>query len=642
MSNNAPYRPTHFGPVAANKEVRPDGTVLYQTPHEVESYPTRVTERLLHWAKVAPERVFLARRNGAANSDAGNSDAANSNSAWQSLTYAETLTSVRAIAQALLGYSLSSDRTIAILSENSLEHGLLALAAIHVGIPYAPISPPYSLLSKDFGKLRHTLQLMTPGLIFASDGQRYEKALRVAHQLFPDATIVLTQNPLDDLPSVAFADLMSTAAMTPSAMSAVDAAFDRVTADTVAKVLFTSGSTNMPKGVMNTHRLWSSSLQQCTQILPFLQETPPIFVDWLPWNHTFGSNHNFGLALYNGGSLYIDEGKPTPQGIETTIANLRELSPTAYFNVPKGYAELIPYLRREPALRETFFAQLEMFFYAGAALPQSIWDALEDLAAETTGYRVPIITGIGMTESGPSATFAHWPGGYSGLLGTPVPGLTIKLVPDDDKMEARYRGPNVTPGYWRQPELNATSFDEEGYFRTGDAVKFVDEDEPSKGLIFDGRIAEDFKLTSGTWVNVGILRMQLLKAGAPLVQDSVITGHNRDDIGAILFLNLDECRALAGMDGSVMAAATVEELAQQPAVRERIQALLDTLAQSATGSSNRIVRAVIATFAPSIDVGEVTDKGSLNQRVVLRHRADWVEALYAESMPDNVFTIQGK
>lgn len=612
----APYRATRFGPIAVEKTMRPDGAILLQAPHQLAPYPARLSERLYHWADVAPKRLFLARRGADGN--------------WQTLTYAQTLQAVRSLAQALLNHHLSIERTVAILSENSLEHALLALAAIHVGIPYAPISPPYSLLSRDFGKLRRTLQLMTPGLIFATDGQRYAKALRIAHELFPEATVVLVTNPLAELPFTAFADLAATPA-TP----AVEAAFAQVTPDTVAKVLFTSGSTSLPKGVINTQRLWCANLQQITQTLPFLQEEPPLFVDWLPWNHTFGGNHNFGLTLYNGGSLYLDDGKPTPQGIETTIANLRHLSPTAYFNVPKGFEELVPYLRREPALRRQFFSRLQILFYAGAALPQHVWDSLEELAAETTGYRVPIITGLGMTESGPSAMFAHWPGSYSGLLGVPVAGMTLKLVQNEDKLEVRYRGPNVTPGYWRQPELNATCFDEEGFFRTGDAVKFVDEHDPSKGLLFDGRIAEDFKLTTGTWVNVGILRMQLLKAGAPLVQDSVITGHNRDDVGAILFLNLDACRALTGVD----ATATATELYQHAAVRAKIQQLLNTLGQSATGSSNRIVRATIATVPPSIDVGEITDKGSLNQRIILRHRADVVETLYAEPPAEDIFVV---
>jgi feruloyl-CoA synthase len=615
---HAPFRTTKFGPIATQKTVRADGTILLQAEHKLEAYPARLTERLLHWAAQRPEQVFIARRDQRRDQQGD----------WQTLTYAQTLTRVRSLAQALLDQQLSSERTLVILSENSLEHALLALAAIHIGVPYAPISPPYSLLSQDFGKLRHTLQLMTPGMIFATDGQLYDKALRVAHQLFPDATLLVVKNPPAGLPCASFADLQATP---PTA--AVETAFAQVTPDTVAKVLFTSGSTSLPKGVINTQRLWCANLQQITQTLPFLLEEPPLFVDWLPWNHTFGGNHNFGLTLYHGGSLYIDDGKPTPKGIETTIANLRELSPTTYFNVPKGFEELVPYLRREPTLCQQFFSRLQMLFYAGAALPQHVWDSLEELAAQTTGYRVPIITGLGMTESGPSAMFAHWPGSYSGLLGVPVPELELKLVAHEDKVEARYRGPSITPGYWRQPELNADCFDEEGFFRTGDAVKFVDEDDPNQGLLFDGRIAEDFKLTTGTWVSVGMLRMNLLKAGAPIVQDSVITGHNRDYVGAMLFLNLDACRALTGLANDISAA----EVYQHPAIRHKVQETLESLAQNATGSSNRIVRALIATTPPSIDVGEITDKGSLNQRMILRHRTELVETIYVEPKREYVF-----
>lgn len=618
MKSNAPFRATKFGPIDTQKTRRADGSILLQLTDTLRPYPARLTERLIHWAEMAPDRVFMAHRDSAADGVGE----------WQTLTYKEMLVHVRVLAQALLDRQLSSERTMVILSENSLEHAMLALAAVHVGIPYAPISPPYSLLSADFGKLRHTLNLMTPKLIFASDGQAYAKALRVANELFPDATLVVAKNPPAGLACESLSDLQATV---PTA--AVEAAFDEVTPDTVAKVLFTSGSTSMPKGVINTHRLWCANLQQITQTLPFMLDEPPLFVDWLPWNHTFGGNHNVGLTLYNGGSLYIDEGKPTPTRLSTTIANLRELAPTAYFNVPKGFEQLIPYLRREAQLREKFFSRLQMIFYAGASLPQHIWDSLEELSAETTGYRVPIITGLGMTESGPAAMFSHWPGSYSGLLGVPVPGLQLKLVVNEDKLEARYRGPNVTPGYWRQPEITAACFDDEGFFCTGDAVKFADESDPNQGMLFDGRIAEDFKLMTGTWVSVGNLRMALLKQGAPIVQDSVITGHDRDYVGAILYLNVDACRQVAGLTSSV--AAT--EVYQHPVVREQVQLILDKLASSATGSSTRIRRVLIANQPPSIDMGEITDKGSLNQRRILRHRGEWVEALYTEPMPDHVF-----
>jgi feruloyl-CoA synthase len=416
----------------------------------------------------------------------------------------------------------------------------------------------------------------------------------------------------------------------------IEKAFAQVQPETVAKVLFTSGSTGLPKGVMNTHGMWCANLQQITQTFPFMNETPPLIVDWLPWNHTFGGNHNFGLMLYNGGSLYIDDGKPTPKGIATTIANLRELSPTAYFNVPKGFEEVLNYLRSDPKLCQTFFSRLQMLFFAGASLPQAVWDGLDEVALQTIGQRVPMITGLGMTESGPSALFANWPGAYSGLLGCPVPGLDVKLAPNGDKHEVRYRGPNVTPGYWRQPEATSAAFDEEGFLKTGDAVKFVDEANPDKGLLFDGRIAEDFKLNTGTWVSVGMLRAAVIKAGAPLVQDVVIAGHDRAYLTALLFLNLEACRAVAGLPASVPA----REVWAAAALHNKLQAVLDALASAATGSANLIVRAVIAQEPPSIDLGEITDKGSLNQRMVLRHRASVVEALYAEHLGAGIFEVR--
>jgi feruloyl-CoA synthase len=561
----------------------------------------------LYWATRTPSGVFIARRG--------------ATGTWGSLTYAQTWSTVRRIAQALLNRNLSAERTIAILSENSLEHALLALAALHVGIPYAPISPPYSLISTDFGKLRHTLNLMTPGLIFVQDGLSYARALQVVTTEYPDAEVVVHSNPLEEHTATSFSQLEAT-----QPTDAVDDAFAMVTPDTAAKVLFTSGSTSLPKGVINTHRMWCANLQQITQAFPLMLDEPPLIVDWLPWNHTFGGNHNFGLMLYNGGTLYIDDGRPTPKGIETTIANLRELAPTMYFNVPKGFEEVLLRLRREPELCRTFFGRLQMMFYAGASLPQSVWDGLEEVAAHTTGRRVPIITGLGMTESGPSALFANWPGSYSGLLGCPVSGLELKLASCGDKQEARYRGPNVTPGYWRQPESTAAAFDAEGFFRTGDAVKLSDASDPSKGLLFDGRLAEDFKLSTGTWVSVGTLRAAIVKAGAPIIQDAVITGHDRDYIGAILFVTLEPCRALARLPAS----ASPAKVLAHGAVTAKVQDMLDKLACASTGSASRIARAFVADFAPSIDVGEVTDKGSLNQRVILKHRVEIVEEIYAE------------
>jgi feruloyl-CoA synthase len=492
---------------------------------------------------------------------------------------------------------------------------------VHIGITYTSISPPYSLVSDDFGKLKHCLELMTPKVIFAQSGKVYQKAIEFAKTLFPE-TIVVTS---DGENGVYFQEIGYT-----KATADVDVAAAKVNADTIAKVLFTSGSTGLPKGVMNHHEMWCANLQQITQVLPFMQQQPPVFIDWLPWNHTFGSNHNFGLALYNGGTILIDDGKPTHKGIEETVQNLREISPTAYFNVPKGFEMLLPYLEKEPALRENFFKNLNILFYAGASLAQPVWNRLEELAEETIGVKIPIITGLGCTESGPSAMFANWGGAFSGLLGVPVAGMDVKLVPDGDKMEARYKAPNVTKGYWRNDEATKNAFDEDGYYKTGDAVKFLDENKPDKGLVFDGRIAEDFKLSTGTWVNVGVLKAKVISTGSPIIQDVVLAGLDEEYIGAILFLNADACRKLANLSSEI----SNKETFLHKEVGNFINNWLTEFNKTSTGSSTVIKKYVISLESPSIDLGEITDKGSLNQRAVLKHRVELVNKMYSSLTPE--------
>lgn len=593
------FKNIHFGPTATKKTIREDGSILLNLEQALEEFPEKITQKLVYWAENKPDEVFIARRN--------------AQNEWVKLTYSATLNQVKSIAQYLLKLNFSADETIVILSENSIEHALLALAAMHIGIPYTPISPAYSLVSNDLGKLQHCLELMNPRLVFAQNGKTFEKALALSKNLFPNTQLVSVEASIE----IDFSELINT-----PASNEVDLAFDKVHKDSVAKILFTSGSTGLPKGVINTQQMLCANLQQITQAFPFFQEEAPVFIDWLPWNHTFGSNHNFGLILYNGGTLYIDDGKPTPKGIEITVQNLREISPTAYFNVPKGFEMLIPYFEKEPALRSTFFEKLNICFYAGASLAQPVWNKMEALSIETLGEKIPIITGLGCTESGPSALFANWGGSYSGLLGVPIAGLSVKLVADGDKMEVRYKAPNVTKGYWRNPEATQKAFDEEGFYKTGDAVKFVDENCPEKGLIFDGRIAEDFKLSTGTWVNVGVLKSKIVSTGSPVVQDVVIAGLDKEYIGIILFLNADVCGSLIGEELSN------EEAFQHEKIKEFVDELLIKLNKTATGSSTRIEKAVVAIEAPSIEVGEITDKGSLNQRAVLKHRAEIVKRLF--------------
>jgi feruloyl-CoA synthase len=602
---SATVRKIALGPADAVFTRREDGVIYIRSPHALPPFPARLTERLVHWAQAAPRRVFMAQRD--AHDD------------WCSLTYAQALARVRSVGQALLDRGLSAERPVAILSGNDLDHAVLALAAMHIGVPYAPVSPAYSLVSADHAKLRYVLRLLTPGLVFAAQGERYAKALAAAAPA--DAHIVVT----DSRQALPGATLFQDLASRPATV-AVDRAHAAVGPDTIAKILFTSGSTGQPKGVINTQRMLCSNQEMLAAALPCLRATPPVIVDWLPWNHTFGGNHNFGLVLCNGGTLYIDEGKPLPGQFEHTIRNLREIAPTVYFNVPRGFEELAPYLRREAALRETFFSRVGLLFYAGAGLPQPVWDAFEELAVQTCGERILWITGLGATETAPLATCANWDARRSGMIGLPAVGQEMKLAPVGDKLEARFRGPNVTPGYWRQPDLTREAFDEEGYYRIGDALRFADPRRPGRGLVFDGRLAEDFKLSSGTWASVGPLRTRFIAAGAPLVQDVVITGHDRDFIAALVFPRLEECRALCT---GLPQQAGASEVFAHPAVRERFQQLLDALHREATGSATRIERALLLHAAPSIDASEITDKGSINQRAVLDRRAGLLEALYA-------------
>jgi len=548
---------------------RKGGNTYLRSPQKLAPTARCVTEWLVRWSDKTPTRVFLAERKG---------------DGWRKLTYRETYGEVRRIAQALLDRNLGPERPVAILSDNSIDHALLSLGALHVGVPVAPVSPAYSLMSKDFAKLKSIFELLKPGLVFAAEPKKFEAAL---------AAVGAKSTSVDEL-------LETTPGSTQEREHA------KVRPQTVAKILFTSGSTGIPKGVINTHAMLCANQQQLAQAWPFVEDRPPVVVDWLPWNHTFGGNHNFNLVLRNGGTLYVDGGKPVPGLVETTVKNLAEISPTMYFNVPRGYDLLLPYLEKDEKLRENFFRDLDMLFYAAAALPQNLWDRLKKLG----GDRLVMLSAWGSTETSPLATSVHFHMDRPGVIGLPVAQCELKLAPNAGKLEVRVRGPNVMPGYYKRDDLTKAAFDEDGFYRIGDAVRFADADDPTKGIVFDGRVAEDFKLTTGTWVNAGAVRVKLIAAADPLIQDAVVTGHDRSEIGALVFLS--------------------------PAAKDRTDVrewLVDCLRKlnSEGGSSMAPRRLLVMSEPPSIDANEITDKGYMNQRAVLERRAALVEQLYAGS-----------
>ena len=585
----------------------PDGTIRAHSPHPLGPYPERLTEKLDFWAARAPERCFLAERD--------------REGAWTRLTYGEARTRVRRIAQAFVQRGLSADRTVLILSGNSIEHALLALAAMYAGVPYAPAAPAYSLLVRDHSTLRQLVETMRPGLIFAEDGVAFEAALR---DVAGESIEVVTSTPPQSLRATPAMELE-----TRDATGAVDDAHGRVTAATVAKVLFTSGSTGRPKAVINTQRMLCANQEQLSTVLAFLRAAPPTLCDWLPWNHTFGGNHNFGIVLYNGGTLYIDEGRPVPGQMDRTIANLRDVATTAYFNVPRGFELLLPVLREDDGFCRHFFSRARALFFAAATLRPDIADGMQRLAIATTGRAVPWITGLGATESAPFALCTGPLLSTATHVGVPVPGLELKAVPIDGVLEARLRGPNITPGYWRDEETTRAAFDDEGFYRMGDAIAPVDPDDPlvAGGFAFRGRVHEDFKLSTGTWVRVGTLRARLLAELGDVALDVVVAGHGRERVGALIFPNLAGCRALARATAST---SPLDDAGVRRVFAERL-ARYNT---AYPGSSTSIARALLLNTPPSLEAMELTDKGSINQRAVLARRQTDVERLWNATSDD--------
>jgi feruloyl-CoA synthase len=606
---DAPERAIAYAPVDVTLAKAANGSLRYGSRAPLDPYDPSLANLFRSAVERAPDRALIAERAG---------------EGWRMLRYEDARKQVDALAAALIERGLSAERPLMILSTNSIEHALLILAGYTAGVPVAPISVAYSLQSQDHGKLKFVTKLLTPGLIYVADTGPFAKALAVIKD--SDAEIVASSNTAN-LDGVTLLDDLNKTKPT----RAVEEAVASINGDRIAKFLFTSGSTDVPKAVINTHRMLTANQASLAQIWPFLNEEQVVLVDWLPWSHTFGGNHNFHLALKHAGTFFIDAGRPVPTLVELTVRNLAEVSPTVYFNVPAGYAAILPYLEKDPAMAETFFAKLRMIFYAAAALPQDLWDRLEAVSVSATGQRVPMTSSWGATETAPAVTAAHFPLERAGVIGVPMPGVELKLQPYGERWEVRVKGPNVTPGYWRSPALTKAAFDEEGFYRIGDAVRFADPDNPAAGLIYNGRLTEEFKLTTGTWVQVGALRVGLLSAMSPVVQDAVIAGEGYDHLRIMAWLNLAGCRQLLGDD----ALASAAELSRHPKIQSRVRETLKRWNSQNTGQSTRIRCAMLLGDAPSIDANEITDKGYINQRAVLSNRKADLDRLFgSEPHPD--------
>lgn len=616
MTAKAPFKPIDFAPPEVSVERRADGGIVLRGPALRADGPRTLGEVLERQARAVPDRVFLAERAGPG---------------WRHVTFGETLARVRALGQALLDRGCGPERPVAILSGNSIDHALLTFAAMHVGVPAAPVSVAYSLLSQDHTKLAHVLRSTTPAVVFADDGKTFGPAVEAmrAQGLLEGVRLVFGAR------APAGAETLD-ALLATRPTSDVDRALGSLDSDTVAKVLFTSGSTGLPKGVVNTQRMLCANQIAAAQVYRFLARRPQVFLDWLPWNHTFGGNFVLNMALWHGGTFHIDDGRPMPGAIERTVANLREVSPTVYFNVPRGYDMLLPHLEGDEAIARALLRDVEFLFYGGAALPVSLWDRLEAVSVRTLGQRVTLTAAWGSTETAPLATLLNWQVDEPGNIGLPVPGVELLLVPSGAKMELRVRGPNVTPGYWRRADLTQAAFDGDGFYRIGDAGRLADPADPAKGVVFDGRVAEDFKLTSGTWVHAGGLRIAAIAAAAPAIQDCVVAGHDRDFVSLLVFPNQAGCLSLCP---GLPADASPAELASRPEVRERIAQGLAAHNRANPGGSTRIARALVLAAPPSIDANEITDKGYVNQRAVLDHRAADVARLYAATPDPDVVVV---
>jgi feruloyl-CoA synthase len=584
-----------FRPLTVAMTRAGDGSIRLRANEPLPPHPDRLHDHLFRWAKDAPSRTWLAERRPG-------------KEGWATISYSEAADKVSRIAEALADRNLGPQRPIVILSGNATDHKLLTLAAMIAGVPFAPISVAYSLVSQDLGKLRHILKLLDPGLVYAANGAMFARALTIPEM---QGREIVVGTPAPELAGATpFAELLKGGSKQRLAEAAA-----KVTPDTVVKFLFTSGSTGVPKGVTTTQRMLNSNLAMTEYIWPFMSARPPVLVDWLPWSHVFGGNYNSGKVLKNGGTLYIDDGKPTPADFEKSVRNLREVSPTIYLNVPKGFELLLPHLQKDDVLRKSFFADLDALFYAAATLPERLWAGLEEIALREKPAAPPsMISGWGLTETSPAALIVNRHGAEIGNVGPPLPGMEAKLVPHGDKLEIRIRGPNVTPGYWNAPDLTKAAFDDEGFFITGDAVTFIDPQDAARGFRFNGRTAEDFKLSSGTRVHTAEVWGRARQALGALVFDVVLAAPDRDDLGLLIF----------PPPGRSVDAA----------YRDELRAALRKINEGVGGSSRTIARAIVLTEPPSLDAGEITDKGSLNSRGIRERRAAIVERLYDDNDPD--------
>ncbi len=604
----APFKPIDFLSRDVRLDRRPDGTLILQSNHRLKPYERHVPAFLAKWAAEAPDRVWLAQRRGPSRD-------------WLKVTYGEARKQVDSVTQALLDRGFGPSKPVMILSSNSIEFALLTMAAMQARAPVAPVSPAYSVMSRDHAKLRHVFDLIRPGLVFVQDGEIYAGALAALD--LSGVLLVHVDKAPPKMQSLPWSELV---AARPT--EAVKRSVAAIEPGTVGKYLFTSGSTGLPKAVINTQEMMCANIAMGQMARLRKPDDPvPVQLDWLPWNHTMGGNATFQGNLAEGGTTWIDDGKPLPGLFEETLRNLREISPTSFANVPAGYAMLATALEKDEALARKFFKNLGVLAYGGATLPHDLYERMEALAVKYTGYRLPFITGWGATETAPTATTVHWASERVGLIGLPFPGVQLKLVPagEEGRYEVRLRSVIVTPGYHKQPDLTAAAFDGEGFYKIGDAARFVDPADPNQGLVFDGRVVEDFKLSSGTFVLVGTLRTNAIAAASPVLQDAVVCAPDRDYVGLLGFPNIAACRRIAGDSEARLSTA---ELLAHPAVVETLQSGLARMNKESRGSSMRVKRVILMEEPPSVDGHEITDKGYINQRATLERRKLLVERLY--------------